>query len=115
MIDLADVLSGQNKQATGFFQGAIYIIKCKLNNKSYVGQTVSHPPTLRWKSHWNLLENNAHPNQYLQDDWNEYGSNNFCFDVVEYVHKKHINEYERKWINSFTIDECYNIQFLRRK
>ena len=113
MTNLADVLSGQSKLDTGILQGAIYLIKCNKNNKSYVGQTTLHPPTLRWKNNWNFLKNNAHPNKYLQDDWNKYGSESFSFVVVEYVHNKYIGEYEKKWIHSFCIDDCYNIQHLR--
>lgn len=31
------------------------------------------------------LENNSHPNKYLQDDYKYFGATNFVFEIIDYL------------------------------
>ena len=59
----------------------IYQIKCKINNKVYIG--ASNNICNRLSKHFSELSLNKHTNSKLQDDFNKYGKDNFIFDVVE--------------------------------
>lgn len=52
-----------------------------VNNKVYIGITKKTYEE-RWKQHIYLLKNNKHPNWLLQEDWNNFGQENFKF--IEY-------------------------------
>lgn len=52
-----------------------------INNKVYIGITEKTCEE-RWKKHIYLLKNNKHPNWLLQEDWNNFGQENFKF--IEY-------------------------------
>lgn len=58
----------------------IYKIECLVNNKKYYGR--SQEIKKRWRSHINCLNHNAHPNFYLQQDWNAYGESLFKFEIL---------------------------------
>lgn len=59
----------------------VYCILNKVNNKRYIGRTVSFKN--RTKEHKSKLRNNKHANDFLQLDWNKYGEENFAFIVIE--------------------------------
>lgn len=59
----------------------IYGIQCKINNKIYIGQTTNYKN--RIKNHIMELNGNRHCNKYLQEDYNNYGKNNFIFFILE--------------------------------
>lgn len=60
----------------------VYQIKNVLNNKIYIGSTrVSFKERL--KSHLKLLRRGVHANSYLQEDWNQFGEDNFQFSIIE--------------------------------
>ena len=59
----------------------IYKITNIKNKKIYIGS--SKNILLRWKNHIRELENNCHKNIFLQEEWNEYGKNNFIFEILE--------------------------------
>lgn len=59
----------------------IYKITCIPTNKIYIGS--SKNIYSRWNNHRWCLENNQHHNYFLQKDWNEYGSDNFIFEILE--------------------------------
>jgi len=62
--------------------GGIYKITNIINNKIYVGSTVSKF-NRRWNCHKSTLRRNIHKNKYLQRAWNKYGESNFIFEIVE--------------------------------
>lgn len=59
----------------------IYIIKCVVNEKLYIGSSVNC--RTRCKDHVRLLSKGTHGNKYLQAAWNKYGAKNFNFWVLE--------------------------------
>lgn len=77
----------------------IYIIKNKINNSIYVGQSknIFH----RWIHHKSLLKNNCHNNPHLQHSWNKYGEQAFEFSIIELCSKQQLNEKEIYWANKY--------------
>ena len=59
----------------------IYKIICLKNNKTYIGGS-THYRQRRYQ-HKSDLKNNKHSNPLLQSDWNNFGEENFIFEVVE--------------------------------
>lgn len=59
----------------------VYKITNIVNNKMYIGS--SKNILQRWKNHIRELESNSHNNMFLQEDWNEYGKDNFLFEILE--------------------------------
>lgn len=62
-------------------KSGIYKITNIKNNKVYVGESMDIQR--RWKEHINELEENRHQNYFLQQDFNEYGINNFKFEILQ--------------------------------
>jgi group I intron endonuclease len=62
---------------------AIYKIINLVNNKFYVGSTVS--TKVRFRQHRKLLRANRHHCKHLQAAWNKYGEDKFTFQIVEEV------------------------------
>lgn len=61
----------------------IYKITNLINNKCYVGQ--SRNIESRIKKHFSDLEKNIHHSQYLQEDFNKYGKENFSIEILETI------------------------------
>jgi len=61
-------------------QSGIYMIHCMENDKRYYGE--SSNVSARLASHKSMLNRNIHPNKFLQNDWNEYGPEEFQFIVL---------------------------------
>lgn len=66
-----------------FIISGIYKIVC-YNNKFYIGSSINIDK--RIKDHIRSLNKNKHHNSHLQRAWNEYGENNFKFEVIETIH-----------------------------
>lgn len=77
----------------------IYIIKNRVNNKVYVGQTKHYD--IRKREHINDLKANRHSNVYLQEDFNKYGINNFKFEILENVNDIDANSREDYYMSYF--------------
>lgn len=78
------------------YVGIVYSLECKQNARSYIGVTKFHysyekqrkrrfEGLQRFDSHLNQLCKGCHPSRQLQDDWNNYGSENFVFEVLEVI------------------------------
>lgn len=80
-------------------KSGIYLIKNKINNKVYVGQSNNFQN--RKREHFNRLKNNNHTNEHLQKSWNKYGNENFEFIVLEECDINYLDEREIYWINYF--------------
>ena len=65
--------------------GAIYGIKCKINNKIYIGSTKRLQRRLL--KHFNELFHNRHRTKKMQEDFNKYGLYNFDIIVYENTNK----------------------------
>ena len=61
----------------------IYKITNSINGKVYIGESLDIER--RWDEHKLDLENGTHHSFKLQNDYNEYGKNNFMFEVLEEI------------------------------
>ena len=77
----------------------IYRILNTINNKVYIG--CSNNIYYRWATHTNLLNRNEHYNKYLQDDWNNYGADNFEFSILERCSDDEKFEIEKIYIDKY--------------
>jgi len=59
----------------------IYAIKCKKNNKIYIGLSCDFEQ--RMYSHFCTLNNGKHTNEQLQKDYNRYGEESFEIYIIE--------------------------------
>ena len=85
----------------------VYIIRCLVNDKVYVGQTLNLKH--RINSHRCDLRK-GRGLQKLQADWNLYGEDNFVFEeIIQCETKKQSNELEKLYIKQFdSINNGYN-------
>lgn len=89
----------------------IYIIENIAESKAYIGS--SNNIYGRLNAHKIKLTNNNHHNRFLQNAWNELGSDSFNFEIIECVPTKELAEREYFWIKKFgTFDRDigYNIR-----
>lgn len=63
-------------------KSGVYLITNKVNGKVYVGS--SKDVARRIKRHKYLLTNGRHDNEHLLNAWNNYGEENFKFEVLEH-------------------------------
>jgi group I intron endonuclease len=89
----------------------IYKIVNKINGKYYIGS--SKNIYKRWSNHKLLLKQNIHPNKHFQSAWNQYGRDNFEFNIIEKIDESQLLIVEQKYL-----DECkenpklfYNISY----
>lgn len=61
----------------------IYMIRNKINDRTYVGR--SHDVTERLSGHIKQLVSGKHLNSHLLSDFKEYGISNFTFQILEIV------------------------------
>ena len=88
----------------------IYMIKCKINNKVYIGQSKNIKK--RFSYHRSALNRNNHDNDLLQNDWNKYGQDYFEFNIIVECEEHKLNELEREYINEYkSCDFSYNMTF----
>ena len=89
----------------------VYQIRNIKNNKVYIGSSVDIEQ--RWRTHRSSLNKNKHNNYKLQGDWNEYGNENFKFEVLEtnnMATRDEISTLEQKYIDDHKPHENgYNI------
>ena len=89
----------------------IYIIKCNVDNKVYIGQSINLKK--RINEHKSLLKRNKHTNYHLQNSFNKYGEKNFIFDFLEILDEKdytkeRLDFLEIKYIEKFHSNKRYN-------
>lgn len=85
----------------------IYCIENLVNGKKYIGQ--SKDISQRWRSHLCDLRKNKHSNEKLQNAWNKYGEDNFCFKVLELADYDSLDSLEIHYISMFdTYKHGYN-------
>ena len=88
--------------------GGIYIIENLITGKIYVGK--SKNINSRLKQHKRALNKNYHVNAVLQNDWNEYGENNFKFDILKYTDdNKKLLYYESYYADKYICKGLYNV------
>jgi len=81
----------------------VYRIKNAANGKVLIG--TSSNLKNRWLTLKMQLESNRHQNSGLQMDWNEYGADNFIYDVVDQKECKdgininwELEKMEKEWL-----------------
>lgn len=91
----------------------IYKIVNKFNEKYYVGSSKNFDK--RSRSHKYSLKKRNHHNDYLQNAWNKYGSENFEFVIVEKfnnISERDLLIEEQKWLDIAKTDpKNYNLTF----
>lgn len=79
---------------------AIYAITNTLNNKMYIGSSVSCEK--RWNEHRRSLASGKHHSRYLQSSYKKYGKENFDFSIIEFVDDRDsLTKREQVWIDFF--------------
>jgi group I intron endonuclease len=63
-------------------KSGVYHIVCKVNGKQYIGGT--NNIRMRIQVHQSALRKQRHANKAMQKDWNEFGSDAFVFEALEY-------------------------------
>lgn len=80
-------------------KSGIYYIKCKTNNKIYIGSAKNIK--YRFSRHKNDLKKHKHHSPHLQRAWNLYGENSFEFGIIENCNIEEMEIRENHWINLF--------------
>lgn len=81
--------------------GVIYIIKNKINNNVYIGQTIQ-PIKERWKCHCRKAsENSNEKNMAIKLAILKYGVENFSIDILEECNVEDLNKREIFYINKY--------------
>lgn len=88
---------------------SIYAIRCKPNNKLYIGRTTNLKQ--RVNNHFDNLKGNSHKILDLQEDFNKYGIDNFevylLEENIDYTERKKEYDYMREY-NTFSKKYGYN-------
>jgi group I intron endonuclease len=80
----------------------IYCIRNKVNNKMYIGSSVSIRKRVR--RHINSLINNKHDNEHLQNAWIKYGKESFEFIILACVLiKEQLRNIEKYFIDLYQV------------
>lgn len=83
----------------------IYYIQNIINNKMYIGQSINiyH----RFYQHRNSLRNNAHDNEFLQNEWIAYGESAFDFGIIEVCNDNKLDEREIYFIDLYNTTDKF--------
>ncbi len=85
----------------------VYMIRCKVNGKVYVGSS-SRSVKTRKHSHFNLLKAKKHTCKQMQNDFDEFGESAFEFNVLEKVDNGNAAVREAFWINALDATSATN-------
>ena len=90
--------------------GYIYMIKNKINNKLYIGQTIRSDLNCRWREH-KLCKKDCIGN-YLYNAYKKYGINNFEYKLVCICFNEDCNKFEYEYIKKYNTiyPNGYNLQ-----
>lgn len=67
------------------FPMGVFQIKNKINNKVLIDNSIDMES--KWRRHKMELKFGSHRNKNLQQDWKEYGEENFVFEVLSELKK----------------------------
>src|SRR5688572_8340344 len=92
-------------------RGIIYVIRCKKNDKVYVGQTVCKLQD-RWHAHkqsarrcmFAMQKGEGHRFSKIARKMAKYGTDNFTIEVLKECEISHLSAYERVYIRE--LDAC---------
>lgn len=80
-------------------KSGIYKIFCKISGKSYIGR--SQNMQRRIKDHKWKLRSGIHENVVMQNEFNDYGEENFEFGVIEKISENQLDDREIFWVSHF--------------
>lgn len=87
----------------------IYAIRNKANRKVYIGQ--SKNVQKRLKRHLDDLERGKHHSKKLQEDFTQYGAEQFTLEVIELCKRDQLLQKAMEWVNKFdSLNNGYNVQ-----
>lgn len=90
-------------------KGCIYKITNKINNKSYIGQTIQ-PVKDRWNQHCWKATHSYSENMAIKRAILKYGKENFNFIVIEECAQELLDVREQYWISYYdTFNKGYNL------
>jgi group I intron endonuclease len=94
------------------FNKGIYKITNKQNNRIYIGSTSCFKK--RFNTHRNDLKMNRHGNNFLQNDFNKYGTDVFLIEIIEVVETTKEDRLQREqfYLDQFfdSQKQCYNLR-----
>lgn len=89
------------------YNGYIYIIKNKINNKVYIGKT-KRSVEIRWKQHINSINRKSMQNIHLYRAMNKYGVDKFYVETLKHITSnseenltKKLNVLEKRYIKKY--------------
>jgi len=96
----------------------VFLIRNNLNDKLFLGAGLDLHGIIN--RHKFQLKNGTHPNKQLQTDWNQLGSDNFAFEIVdeltpregvEFDYRQELNFLEQLWLEKLQPfgDGGYNV------
>ena len=85
----------------------VYLLKCIPLNRIYIGST-NQSFRARFSNHYKFLKSNNLGNKELQKDFNEYGENNFEFEILGLYTEDLTVKYEQEFIDK--LNPYYNIR-----
>ena len=92
----------------------IYGIKCKINDKIYIGKAKNHYERLGL--HIRRLNEGKHHCKQLQEDYIRYGAINFIFTILhEAKEEENINLLEIHYISQINPEKLYNSRLMKNK
>ena len=77
----------------------IYMIRNKINNKVYIGQTINIDN--RWMQHRSRLKCQSHENKHLQSAYDLYGKDAFEYILLEECEENELNDKEKFYIKYY--------------
>jgi hypothetical protein len=65
------------------FQMGVFRIRNIINDKAWIGSSTNLKAV--WNSEKFQLQLGSHPNKVLQRDWQEFGADNFVYEIVDVI------------------------------
>ena len=92
----------------GFDKAGVYKIICTATHKMYYGQTGCF--LHRWTNHFYHLKRHTHECLSLQKDFDNYGPEKFCFEIVILkTYSKTRRKIEQNFIKKTLLQNLYNV------
>lgn len=119
---MCKLLNFTNHQLEDLSKTGIYSITNLVNGRFYIGSATKVNKFdsnsgfyARWLDHLSSLGRGCHDNIHLQRAWEKYGSENFRFEILEFVEPEHCIEVEQFYLDLLVKDLrvfVYNICFV---
>lgn len=87
-------------------RSGIYRIVNLCTKEEYIGSSINVQK--RISEHLSRLRNQKHPNKFLQNSWNKYGTSNFSCEIIKHCDLKNLLVEEQACIN--TRNPAFNLR-----